>query len=173
MINVHTAPRIPKHKKHQEKYAKAHYNQIAKNQWWRKRHIMQRGIKMTDFLSERIQVESRWTSLKYWNKVSVYKFIPVNLWIYTQQKIFLLSEDKIKTFSDIQTLKEFITSRPTLKPKFFRQKKNDAIWKYRARRTTQGKCPLEPDKRTGMRGDKGHRPPNRGTDAWGRGAETA
>lgn len=50
----------------------------------------------------------------------------------TQQKIFLISEDKIKTFSDIQTLKEFITSGPTLKQKSFRQKKNDAIWKYRA-----------------------------------------
>lgn len=96
--------------------------------------------------------------------MSTYKLIPVNLYIYTQQEIFLISEDKIKTFSNIQTLKEFITSRHTLKQKSFRQKKNDAIWKYRATQNNAGQMPSGARQdETEESGGEGHRPPNRGS----------
>ena len=55
-------------------------------------------------------------------------------------KIPFKNEGEIRTFSDIQKLKEFITSRPPLLEMFkpFQQKENDTKWKLEYTQRREG-----------------------------------
>ena len=72
-------------------------------------------MKITTELSlETIQVRRQWSGiLKDWNLKNKTKK-PYQPRILNSQKILFKNENKIRTFSDIQKLKEFITSRPVL-----------------------------------------------------------
>ena len=114
--------------KDKEKIMKA-----AREKW----HLNYRGKTLwitTDFSSETMKARRKWDTIF---QVLGKKNLSINFF---PGKIFIRNEGEIKTFSGKGKLREFLTSRPTLKEwlwKFSKQKRNNTISNFRNRERTQ------------------------------------
>ena len=98
-----------------------------------KRKILKAARKTTLYTAEQ-RKEWHWTYPKYApedSEATTLKKKTVNLEFYTQQKHLLRMKAKIKIFSDLQKLIEFIIDKPALQEvlKSSRQEENNIIWK--------------------------------------------